>query len=396
MYKSLILIAFLTVSLLLSTTALANNAEEIAAIKQALVELSERLAALEAGRDSAPRKSAPAAAPGWPDRIQLKGDLRYRHEGIDEDTKEERTRQRIRARVGLVATVSDSAEVGVQIASGSDDPTSTNQTLDGGASTKGVGLDLAYFSIKPAAGNKITGGKMKKPWYLPGKSSLIWDGDLNPEGVAWQYSGDGFFANVSGQWIDERSANADAIMVGAQAGLRTKLANGSKLTAGAGYYDYGATKGNTPFFDGDGHGNTLDANGNYANDFEILEFFAELGTRLGEMPFSIYADWVRNGAVNSMDSGSLFGAKLGKASAPASWELGYSYRDLEADAVVGVFSDSDIGGGGTAISGHIIDFGYAFDKRIKAKLTYFVSENRSGTAAERDYNRIQADLSLKY
>ena len=33
--------------------------------------------------------------------LKLKGDLRYRHELIDEEGKEQQNRQRIRARVGL-------------------------------------------------------------------------------------------------------------------------------------------------------------------------------------------------------------------------------------------------------------------------------------------------------
>ena len=48
--------------------------------------------------------SAPALAQdAWTDRISFKGDIRLRHETIDEDGEEERSRMRFRTRVGMTA-----------------------------------------------------------------------------------------------------------------------------------------------------------------------------------------------------------------------------------------------------------------------------------------------------
>lgn len=397
--KNRLLISSLVLLLLtLQPVAQAGDKEEIAALKGALQELSERLAALEAKTNASPVSVAAPASKNAPsaDRVRINADVRYRHESINEQTKVARIRQRVRLRAGMVATVTDNTEIGFQIASGSDDPISANQTLGDSAGSKPVNLDLAYFRYMPAPGHTISGGKMKKPWHVPGGAGLIWDGDLNPEGLAWQYTQNGFFANVSGQWFEERSANADAIMYGAQAGIVSKLSDGAKVTAGAGYLDYSATMGQTPFFDGKGRGNTLDSNGNYANDFRILELFAEFSTTLGEMPFSVYSQWVRNGAASINDTAMLYGAKLGKASATGSWELGFNFRDVEADAVVATFAESDVAGGGTAIRGTRLNFGYAFNKKLKGSLNFIQSENGVGTTSERDYDRFQADFSLKY
>ena len=41
------------------------------------------------------------------------------------------------------------------------------------------------------------------------------------------------------------------------------------------------------------------------------------------------------------------GATLNKAKDPGSWQFEYDYRDIQADAVVGKFNDSDFVGGGT-------------------------------------------------
>ena len=50
----------------------------------------------------------------------------------------------------LVAKPTDTTEVGLGMATGGDDPVSTNQTLGGGGSTKDVRLDLAYADLDGA------------------------------------------------------------------------------------------------------------------------------------------------------------------------------------------------------------------------------------------------------
>ena len=122
----------------------------------------------------------------WTETIKMKGDLRYRHEMIDKEGKDARHRHRVRARFGVFGEVSPYTKVGIQLATGSDDPVSTNQTLDGAFSTKQVGIDLAYLEANHPRlpGMNVKGGKFKNPFFKPGKSELIWDGDLNPEGGA--------------------------------------------------------------------------------------------------------------------------------------------------------------------------------------------------------------------
>lgn len=393
-------------SVCFADAALADRYTEIAEIRAQLQALNARLEALEAAPASqghavtaasvAPARSNPPATGDRANHAKLAADLRYRHEGIDQQGNEQRTRHRIRARVGVTAQLSETAELGVRLASGNDDPVSTNQTLDDGASTKSVGLDLAYLSLAPTPNTKIIGGKMRNPLYRVGGSSLLWDGDLSPEGLAMRFGGDSYFVNAAGFWIEERGSASDSLLLGAQAGWRTELANGSRLTVGFGHFDYTATRGRSPFFNGDGQGNTLDAMGNYLFDYSLTEVFAEWRTKIQDLPFSLFAHWVQNGDAAVADTGVALGGKLGRASSRGSWEAGYTYKDLEADAVIATFTDSDIGGGGTAVRGHVFDFGYAFTKRIGARLTYFMSENRIDTPGERDYQRLQADLSLKY
>ena len=89
--------------------------------------------------------TASADDQSWTDRIAVNGDFRLRYEGIDEDFESRRDRARFRARLGLKAEVADNVDFVLRLATGGDNPTSTNVTLDSGFSTKDIGVDLAYI-----------------------------------------------------------------------------------------------------------------------------------------------------------------------------------------------------------------------------------------------------------
>ena len=207
---------------------------------------------------------APAVAQDdWTDRLTLKGDVRLRHETIDEDGEEERSRMRFRARLGLSAKVTDDVKVVVQLATGGDNPVSTNASFDGGFSRKDIGVDLAYVDWKIRDGVNFYGGKMKNPLFRAGSVPLLWDGDLNPEGLAVKFTSGGFFGTAAGFSVEERSSADDSLLYVVQAGYRFDIGENASLTAGAGYLAYTNTVGNEPFYDGNPRSNTVDANGNY-------------------------------------------------------------------------------------------------------------------------------------
>jgi hypothetical protein len=81
-----------------------------------------------------------------PPNVRFSGDLRYRHESINEEGQAERQRQRIRARFGVTADVAENVRVGLTLATGGDDPVSANQSLDTGFSRKPIGVDRAFFT----------------------------------------------------------------------------------------------------------------------------------------------------------------------------------------------------------------------------------------------------------
>ena len=124
----------------------------------------------------------PAPSRAQTSAIKLKGDLRFRFESVDQEKSDVRNLARIRARAGLSAKVSDTVNIVFALASGENNsPIAANQTLTGGFSDKPVWIDMAYFDWA-AKGLHVTGGKIKNPFYSAGRTQLLWDNDLNPEG----------------------------------------------------------------------------------------------------------------------------------------------------------------------------------------------------------------------
>ena len=396
------------------------KADEVAELKQQMAQMQQRLEQLEASREAQEQKidekiskavvnkqiEALPDSLKWVENLNISGDLRYRHESIDAKNSSRwekgRHRHRIRARLGLKAKVNDEWDLDFRIASGTSDPSSTNQTLDSGFSSKDIWLDLAYFDWHPEAMESINvyGGKMKNPFYKVGKNQLIWDGDMNPEGIAAKYvislgDYDKLHINGGGFWAEESSSGVDQSLWGTQAYLKHKFENENYLLGGASYFDYGNTKGQATIYDStDSYGNSVDGAGKYANDYDIVKGFAEYGFKVGEMPVAVFGNYVKNTAATaSEDTGWLIGLKLNKAKKPGSWQFSYNYRDLEKDAVIGVFSDSDFIGGGTDGRGHKFGFKYQIAKNLQAGLTYLLNEAGSNND---DYRRLQADLIFKF
>lgn len=339
---------------------------------------------------------ANAQEESWIDRIKFKGDVRLRHERIDEDGEEDRARTRFRTRFGLSAKVSDDVKFVFQLATGGDDPVSTNQSFDDGFSTKDIGVDLAYVDWKVNDNLNFYGGKMKNPLYKAGGVPLIWDGDLNPEGFAVKYTSGNFFGTAGGFSVEERSSSDDSLLYVVQAGMKFPVGDAASLTAGIGYFAYTDTIGNAPFYDGSANGNSVDVNGDYIYDYRNTELFAELGTNVGDWPLKVYAHATQNSDAPTEDTGFAVGAKLGSAKKDGEMEFSWTYMDIEADSVIGTYSDSDFGGGGTDSDGHMLKAKYAVSKKIFLGGTLFINNVDRFQGIEHDYNRLQLDVEFKF
>jgi hypothetical protein len=363
----------------------------------------------------APKKS-------WTDSLAFKGDLRYRFETIDDASKKDadgdeytRYRNRIRARLGAEAKLSDQLKAGLELSTGDADPISGNQTLGDGFAKKPFHLSLAYldyafFSEKETKLNAVA-GKMKNP-FLTMPEDLVWDGDVTPEGLALkgQVGNDiaTLMANAGSLWVQERSEEDDLMLYAGQLAAKINLPKETALMLGVSVYAFQDIQGqdvidwedkNNSFgnstVDGSVSGDTT--NKAWKTKFTPVVPFAKLDLAVAGLPVALFVQQVTNVDADEEDQGYAAGLSLGKAKEPKSWEIGYSYAELEKDAVVGFLTDSDRWGGGTDGNSHRIYGKVQVLKNLQVGATYLTGEKKiSDPAKTSDYDRLMVDLAVKF
>ena len=343
------------------------------------------------------------ALPIWAKRFELEGDFRLRYQYEDTTGETERHRGRLRYRLGLTANVTDQIKAVFGLASGGDDPRSTNQTFQDTFSGKGVRLDLAYAEYQPFKGVKLFGGKFKNPIWRP--SDLLWDSDINPEGGALQLDLETMpnlnviFATAVFV-IDENSDGADPLVIPIQGGLSYKFTEQVDVKLAATYYSFVDVQGTALEFSAPfaGVGNTL-VNDVLMFDYDAISVSAELGLSklLGEIiPYvGLIGEYVHNPDPDDDNDGYLGGIKIGhrKVSEGGQWQANFLYRYLERDAWPDVFPDSDFLGGSTDGEGFEITVEYAVIKHVTVGMDYYHSEQIDGDA---DQDLLQLDVVLKF
>jgi hypothetical protein len=348
----------------------------------------------------------------WTDYIEPKADLRYRIELIDTADKDLRYRHRIRARAGLVGKIHETFEATIQLGTGgSDDPVSNNQSMTEAFSSKPVWLDLAYFHWHPTGwidDVHLMGGKMKNPFTRVGKSELLWDPDLNPEGLALELGHRfGAFEPLLGGgafFIEERKEDSDSWLYGAQlSGKLHFLDDRLYFLLGGGYFNFTDVEGHETFWDEtDGFGNTAELSDPadeespllYVYDYDIAEGLLEIGGKICKVPWAAFGSLAYNFAIEDDNFGWLAGALVGQTKETFDLYGRYIYRQVQSDYTVALFSDSDFKGGGTDGTGHEWNLSFVVYKPIVLAVTYFYNHTPydDGDA----YHRAQIDLKLEF
>ena len=341
--------------------------------------------------------------PDWIYTLKWSGDFRYRHEYIDNDNAtSDRTRNRIRARLGLMATLDDEWDVAVRVATGSSDTaTSTNQTLDDTFEQKDLWLDRAYADYHPRTIDNlnITMGKIPNPFYQTGGNQLIWDSDVNPEGGAAKYNFDindelTVYLNGGVFWVDERAAASDASLMGIQGYAKNMFDDGTSLTSGVSYYNFGNVQGKTLTGSAGLLGNSGTAPMTYRYDYDLVEGFVDYGFKYGDMPMLVYANYIDNiAAANNKNDAYSIGVRVNKAKDPGSWEFGYQYHRVESDSVLSAINDADPFDGVVGVTGHRYGLKYQLTKSIQAGVSFFDDDMISD---DDDCQKLQFDMLFKF
>ena len=348
----------------------------------------------------------------WAAKTEFKGDVRVRQETVKIDGESDgknKDRQRIRARLGAYTEINPQVNTGIRIATGGgDDARSTNQDLDNYFDKKQLWLDQAYIDYHPTAVKDLhlIGGKMPQPWVSMG--DVIWDSDINPEGLAATYKHNlgnsgiemfgsaGYYTlkdNVDGEGVQFRN---DLSLYAGQLGARFAPTDSLKVTLGGSVYSYNNDKDSAcPTTGTKTTPCALAVNGNSTDEFRLYEGFGLVDIANLPVPLSLYGQYVHNAATDSdQDNAWLVGFK----SKLNAFSLDYNYRDIQRNAVVGAFTDSDFANGTTGSRGHKVKVGYEIDKNFGVGVTYFLTKADYATTTQKDANAntLQLDVEAKF
>ncbi len=365
-------------------------------MKQLLGFRNSRTSLLLAGLALAGTTLAEESPASWADSIVMTGDLRLRYEMIREDGAEDRDRARFRGRLGFSADLAQDVRVGFGLATGGDDPVSNNQTFGEGFTTKDIGVHLAYVAWKFQDNWLLTVGKMDKPWFRAGGTTLIWDADLNPEGLIVTYKGKKLFGSAGSFIVAERSDEAESRLNTVQAGIELPTSADSVVTLALAYFDYSNTIGQAPFYNNDPEGNTVDVNGNYVYDYDQVELGAQYRTKLGSWPLTVFGDYLVNTEVSNEDTAYTFGVTVGEAKKARSMQFGYAWHDTGADALNSTYNDSDLADGLTDASGHYFKARYMLRDNIYFNGSFIFSEFGGFTDKELGFDRVMLDVQFQF
>ncbi len=326
--------------------------------------------------------------------LKIKGDLRLRYQREDKSAydkvtgertgKETRDRFRQRVRVGAEWKTTEGWTIGLGVATGDEDGSSTNDTYgdEGVWDTGDLRLDYAFAKHSWDLGQDGTQtlilGKMKNPFYT---SKAFFDGDYRPTGVAYQIeTGSGIFATVGGFTVEQNNDGKDendTTMYAAQVGYANDL-----FKAAVAYYYYNNTDGSVAADDFDTTDHTV----------ELMDAIAEVYLKAGDFKITPYAQFAINNEADDEDTAYMIGtkAKIGNFS------FGYEYRHMEENAVPSVIMDSDFTGGAN-YEGSVLSAKYAFSKNMTlGGKAYLTEEINDSGKDDTDRHLYQLDLVYKF
>lgn len=432
----------------------------------------------------AERWAEPNAVPSWLDRIKWEGDIRVRYQleefaksnaspddyflaltsspettraagfiPVSANTQTDRERFRVRARLGMLAKVSDDWSAGVRLATGTtSDRVSTNQTMGQDFNKYQFLVDRAYVKYDPVEWMSVTGGRVPNPWF---STDLVWDEDLNFEGVAATFKPS--FANGDFRPFltigafplreDGPPSKSSRWLRGAQLGAKWQLMPNSRLSFGVALYDYenlegrpetqanyqsyqlggSATYGQYEYGSGlRQKGNTLfdtayqsDTNSIWglASKFRPINLTASLDlAHFDPVHVVLTADYVKNTAfdrseiqrrtgvalTDGKDYGYLFKLAVGmpKLEKRHDWQGSFAYRYLGSDATVDAFTDSDFGLGGTNLKGYQLGLNYGVDQNAWLSLRWMSAQSIESFSLDPAHrfgvDLLQADVNVRF
>jgi hypothetical protein len=400
------------------------------------------------------------AVPEWARRYRFSGDLRLRYEAdyfdknnvpdyalpsdpwnLANDTINQ-SRFKYRVRFGVEAKVNDNVDAILRLSTGStSNPVSTNTTMGDYMNKDSILFDLAYIKWQPWKALTLFGGRMANPWF---STDLVWDTDLNFEGLALQVKHPVSetvtpFLTIGAFPLQQNDFTSHGKWLYAgQLGAERKNQKGISAKIGAAYYDFQNITGirNDPLDASNRNnwtaplfmqkGNTLfDISTDNSRKLALAAEYKELNAT-GALDIGFWdpvhiiflADYVKNfgfnqdkvnALVGDIDTvtpgfqappkettGYQIGMSVGYPSTQdaGQWRAYFYIKHLGADAVVDAFTDSDFHLGGTNAKGWILGSDIGLAKNFWLTLRWLTANEISGPPLAIDV--LQVDLNAKF
>jgi hypothetical protein len=347
------------------------------------------------------------------DQLTLKGDLRVRYERQSKEYNSQadsidvaRDRWRTRFRLGGVwANKGEDWEVGAGLASGSDDPASTNDTWSENKPFESGDIRLDYaFAAHQWQDFKFTMGQQHNPYE---SSWVLWDTDVRLAGLTGRYGKkDGLFATLGGYGAKLVNSDNTSILYMGQGGYRGR-AGAAKYTVAVGAHKYDQTlindKTNLNNIDSSKYG------------LEVGDLYGKVSLPLAGAKLDLYGHvWKNFGADGDLGQSQVKDFPNKPGDADLGWvlgleakidkvKLGYAYAVVEADSMYGYLGDADLGDGlgpKTNKKGHRVQAGYSFSKNWSADVTWMsYKQDKAFYSANNkvdNVNLYQFDMSYKF
>ena len=345
------------------------------------------------------------------DRLDVYGDLRLRYEQDFFETagRSDRIRGRLRARIGANFRVFDDVVIGGRLRTGDQqDPNSPYVNFDNGFDNFDISFDRAFAKWTPSEalpGFAATAGKFSHPIERnPVYGELVWDEDVSPDGVVFEYkSGEvgplSYIRAIGGLYVAGENANAQDIILGAfQVSTEADITDGIVARGSAAYYEYGDPQaGGAQDFIMENQGNALINGGTeFASDFSVLNMIGSVTFTELAVPVTLSAEFIHNfRAFSDQDTGWALGIAAGGTSKPGDYKVYYQYQDIQQESIFSAVAGDDFLQQ-TNYRGHVFGGSVRLTDAILLNIWNLVSEPISGSGDDDLFWRFRTDITFSF
>lgn len=320
--------------------------EELERLEGRVPAAGRQAEAAESPRESAPERLTSGAVVAAP-KATFDGDFRVRYEHTSGQAGfPSRDRGVLRGRLGVSYTANERVTLGARLTTGdADDPNSTDVSMGQFVDDLAVSLDLAYATFSNHK-YTLTAGKFRNPFDT---TELLWDGDVNPLGVAGRID----LVDTGPVWsrlvavysvVDEQVVAADSNMTGIQFLAGYAPGDDWSVTASTAYYDYSIKSLQNADLGDTRDNNTTPDGTAYVSDFDLVDLVSSLRyTGISpKWPLSLTGHMVQNlGARVAEDTAYSIDLLAGRTAEPGDIRVRYGFAAAEKDAVLAAFSQDN-------------------------------------------------------